>query len=221
QAGGTQVDEVLRVLQVGDAAGGLDLHIGTHVLCKEGHVLPGGAAGAEACGGLDILRAGGGDDLAHLDLLLVCEEAALDDDLQQPALAGGLHGLDLGEQVIPLLILHPAQVDDHVHLLGAVLHGVRGHEALGGGGVIPVGEADHRADGQLSRHILRRLLDIAGRDADAGAAVLHTIVADGPDLLPGGRLGQQSVVALAQNLFHFHLKHLLYHSYFVAHAGEI
>ncbi|CAN4026477.1 Phosphoesterase PA-phosphatase, partial [Dysosmobacter welbionis] len=40
-------------------------------------------------------------------------------------------------------------------------------------------------------------------------------------LLPGGRLGQQSVVALAQNLFHFHLKHLLYHSYFVAHAGEI
>ena len=136
-------------------------------------------------------------------------------------MASLLHGLDLREQVIPLPVLHPAEVDDHVHLGRAVIHGVRGHEALGGGGVIPVGEADHRADGQLSRHILRRLLDIACRDADAGAAVLHTIVADGLDLLPGGRLGQQSVVALAQNLFHFHLKHLLYHSYFVAHAGEI
>ncbi|CAN4015767.1 Large polyvalent protein associated domain-containing protein, partial [Dysosmobacter welbionis] len=59
QAGGTQVDEVLRVLQVGDTAGGLDLHVGAHVLGEKGHVLPGGAAGAEACGGLDILRAGG------------------------------------------------------------------------------------------------------------------------------------------------------------------
>ena len=47
--------------------------------------------------------------------------------------AGGLDGPDLGEQVVPPPVLHPAQVDDHIHLAGAVVHGVRGHEALGGG----------------------------------------------------------------------------------------
>ena len=80
QAGSAQVDEVLRVLQIGNAAGSLDLHIGAHVLGEQGHVLTGGAAPAEAGGGLDVVRAGGSNDLAQLDLLLVGEEAALDDD---------------------------------------------------------------------------------------------------------------------------------------------
>ena len=39
QAGGPQGDEVLRVLQVGDAAGGLDLHMGGHMLLKQSNVL--------------------------------------------------------------------------------------------------------------------------------------------------------------------------------------
>ena len=165
------------------------------MLREQSHILTGGTAASEAGGGLDVVRAGGGDDLTHLDLLLVGEEAALNDDLQELALAGGLDGLDLREQVVPLPVLHPADVDDHVHFPGAVLHGVSGHEALGGGGVIAVGETDNGADGQLARHILRRLLHIGGGDAHAGAAVLHAVVADGADLVPGGRLGQQGVVA--------------------------
>ena len=181
------------------------------MLGEQGHVLPGGAATAETGGGLDVVRAGGGDDLAQLDLLLVGEEAALDDDLQQLAVAGLLYGLDFREQVLPLPVLHPAEVDDHIHLLRAVIHGVGGHEALGCGGVIAVGEADDGADRQLARHILRRLLHIAGGDAHAGAAVLHAVIADGLDLVPGGRLGQKRVIALAQNVFQFHFKSLLYH----------
>ena len=125
-------------------------------------------------------------------------------------MAGLLHGLDLMEQVIPLLVFYPADVDDHVHFLRAVVHSVGGHEALGGGGVVAVGKADDGADGQLARHILRRLLHIAGGDAHAGAAVLHAVVADALDLGPGGRLGQKGMVALAQNVFQFHFRSLLY-----------
>ena len=124
-------------------------------------------------------------------------------------MAGLLYGLDLREQVLPLPVLHPAEVDDHIHLFSAVVHSISGHEALGCGGVIAVGEADDGADRQLARHILRRLLHIAGGDAHAGAAVLHAVIADGLDLVPGGRLGQKRVIALAQNVFQFHFKSLL------------
>ena len=179
------------------------------MLCKEGHILPGGAAAPEAGGGLDIVRAGGGDDLAHFDFFLIREEAALDNDLQQFAVASLLHGLDLREQVIPLPVLHPAEVDDHVHLGRAVIHGVRGHEAFGGGGVIAVGEADDRADRQPARRILRRLLDIAGGDAHAGAAVFHAVIADAANFVPCRRLGQEGMVAFAQNVLQFHFKSLL------------
>ncbi len=180
------------------------------MLGEEGHVLPGGSAAAEAGGGLDIVRAGGGDDFAHLHFFLIGEEAALDDDLQELPPAGVLDGLDLRQQIIPLPVLHPADVDDHVHFLRAVFHRVCRHEALGRGGVVAVGEADDGADGQLAPDILRRLFHVAGGDADAGALVFHPVVADGLDLLPGGSLGQQGVVALSKDFLQFHFSVLLY-----------
>ena len=179
------------------------------MLGEEGHILPGGSAAAKAGGGLDIVRPGGGDDFAEFDFFLIGEEAALDDDFEELALAGGLDGLDFRQELVPLLVLHPADVDDHVHFLRPVVHGVRCHEAFGGGGVIAVGEADDRADGQLALDILRRLLYIAGGDADAGALVLHSIVADGLDLRPGSSLGQQGVVARSENFLQFHFSVLL------------
>ena len=78
QAGSPQIDEILRILQIGDTAGSLDLHVGPHVLGEQGHVLPGGAAPAEAGGGLDLVRAGGCGDLTHLDFFFLCQKAGLD-----------------------------------------------------------------------------------------------------------------------------------------------
>ena len=211
QAVGPQGHEVPGVVQVGDSAGGLDLHMGGHMGLEQGHVLPGGSAAAEAGGGLDIVRAGLRHHPAHLHLFGVGEQAGFDDDLQEPSLAGVLHGADFIQHPVIQAVLHPADVDDHVDLRCAVVHGVGGLEALGGGGVVAVGEADDGAHGDLARHILRRLLHIGGGDAHAGAAVLHAIVADGPDLVPGSRLGQQGVVHPGQNGLEFvvHDKNLL------------
>ena len=203
QAVGPQGHEVPGVVQVGDAAGGLDLHMGGHMGLEQSHILPGGSAAAEAGGGLDILRAGLGHHAAHLDLFGIGEHAGLDDDLQQLALAVGLYGADLVQHLIVQAVLYPADVDDHVDLGRAVVHGVGGLKALGGGGVVAVGEADDGADGDLARHILRRLLHIGGGDAHAGAAVPDAVVADGLDFVPGGTLGQQGMIHPGQNGLEF------------------
>ena len=178
--------------------------MGSNVGGEERHVVEGSAGLGEACGGLDIVRAAVRDSLAHGNLLVIGEQAGFDDDLQKLSLAGALHRGDFGGDVVPFGFLGPADVDDHVHLIGSVVHGVGGHEALGGGGVVAVGEADDGADGQFVPHIGFRLLDKGGGDADGGGVVLHAVVADTPDVRPGGGLGQQSVVALGENFTQFH-----------------
>ena len=49
-----QRDEIPGIVEVGDAAGGFDLHMGGHMGLEQGHILAGGSAAAEAGGGLDI-----------------------------------------------------------------------------------------------------------------------------------------------------------------------
>ena len=58
---------------------------------------------------------------------------------------------------------------------------------------------------------VRRAADVARRDADACATVLHAVVADGPDLRPGGGLAQQRVVDAAENILQlfFHMSNSL------------
>ena len=87
EAGRAELDELFRVLQRRNAAGGLDLHAGLYVLREQLHVMERRAAGGEAGGGLDVVRAGIGDDLTHLDLFVIRQQARLDDDLQELALA--------------------------------------------------------------------------------------------------------------------------------------
>ena len=72
------------ILDGRDASRGLDLDGGSAVRAHERHVVKRRAALREAGGGLDILRAACRDDLAELDLFLVREQAALDDDLEEP-----------------------------------------------------------------------------------------------------------------------------------------
>ena len=194
------------------------------MLFEQGHILAGGSAAAEAGRGLDIVRAGLADHAAQLDLLCVGQQARLDDDFQQLAAAMTLDIPDLAEHLVIQAILHPADVDDHVDLGRAVGHGVGRLEALGGGGVVAVGEADDGADGDPAGHIFRRLLHIAGGDADAGAAIFDAVIADGLDLLPGGALREQRVIHAGEDILQFlvHSKHsfsefclsvvLLYHT---------
>ena len=181
------------------------------VRLEQGDILARGAAPAEAGGGLDIVRAGLRHHAAQFDLLGIGEHARLDDDLEELPGAGLLHGSDLGEDVVIQAVLDPADVDDHIDLGRAVFHGVRRLEALGRRGVVAVWEADDRADGDFAVDVLRRAADVARRDADACATVLHAVVADGPDLRPGGGLAQQRVVDAAENILQlfFHMSNSL------------
>ena len=81
QTGSAQFDELLSILQGRNAAGGLDLHMGSHMLCKQFHIGKGGAGLGEAGGGLDVIGAGIGNALAQGDLFFVRQQAGLDDDL--------------------------------------------------------------------------------------------------------------------------------------------
>ena len=121
--------------------------MGRNMLGKECHIFKGCAGLGETGGGLDVIGAGIGNALAKGDLLVIRQQAGLDDDLQELALAGSLDGSNFGSDLLPLAFLGPANVDDHVHFIGAVVHSIGGHEAFGSGGGIAVGEADDGADG--------------------------------------------------------------------------
>jgi len=174
------------------------------VLREQLDVVEGRARGREAGRGLDEVGARGGDDAAHLDLLLVGQQAGLDDDLEDAALAGGLDGSDLVFELVPLPVLDPAEIDDHVDLVRAVGDGVGGLEALDGGRRIAVREADDGADGHFVAQIVLRLAHVGGRDADGRGLIGHGVVADGFDFAPRRGLGEQRVVNLAENFFHVH-----------------
>ena len=166
------------------------------MLCKEGNVLLGRTCGGEAGGGLDVVGVGLGNDLAHLDLLLLGEEACLDDYLKNLALACRLDCVDLGEDLIVSLVLEVADVDNHVDLVCAVCNSVSGLENLNGCGGISVGEADYRADGKLFTYVVLCSLNEGGRDAYGCGLKLHAIVTDSLDFLPGRALEKEGVVAL-------------------------
>ena len=158
------------------------------MLREQLHIVERRARGREAGRRFDKVRAGVGDNFTHLDLLLVRKKACFNDDLQELSAASHLYGLDFFQQRVPLLILDPAEVDDHVHLVRAVFDRVRRLKALGLCCIIPIREADDRADGKLVSHILLRLLHIRCRNADACRMVLHTVVADCLDFRPRRRL---------------------------------
>ena len=175
------------------------------MLCEQLHVGEGGTGLRKTGGSLDIIGTGVRNALAKSDLLIVGQQAGFDDDLQELTLAGGLDGGDLIGDLGPLALLGPADVDDHVHFVGAVIHGIGGHEALCGSGGVAIGEADDGADGQAFAHIFLGLLDEGGGDADGSGGVLHAVVANGLNLSPCGGLRQQSVVALGENFLEFHI----------------
>jgi len=99
--------------------------------------------------------------------------------------AGDFHRVDLLKDLVVLALLDPAEVDDHIDLGRAVGDGGLGLHALDAAGRVAVGEADDRADGQLAEAIVlllgdvvRGVIHIGLRDADARAAVFDAVVTD-------------------------------------------
>ena len=186
------------------------------------HIVKGRAALREAGGGLDIFRAARRDDLAELDLLLVREQAALDDDLEELPAARGLDADDLVEQHIPALVLHHAEIDDHIDLVRAVFHGVLGLKDLGGGGIVAVWEADNGADLHLTVYIAFGSRHMRGRDADGGAAEADRVIAQSADLRGGAVGAEERVVAAGKNVFYIHdvLPFLLIDVCIISHARQ-
>ena len=97
--------------------------------------------------GLHEIGAGASADAAEFDLLRVVEEAALEDDLEDPprGVDGLAHGGDVVFDVFPVVVLDFGDVDDHVELRRAVFHRDARLGDLGRRGVRPVREADHGA----------------------------------------------------------------------------
>ena len=153
------------------------------------------SAGGKAGAGLDEVRARVGDDAAEAALLVVGEQAALDDDLEDVALAGAAHGGDILGDGVPVAVLDHGEVYDHVYLIRALGNGVGGLEGLGGGGHVAVREADDRADRHAAGEVFLRARNVAGGNADRGAAVFHGLVTEGAYFFAPGVGAQQGMVA--------------------------
>ena len=171
------------------------------MLCEQLNVVEGRTAGGEAGRCLDEVGTGLGHDVAHLDLLVVGQQAGLDDDLQHLVAHSSLDGGNVIADVVVLLVLQPADVNDHIDLGRAVLDGCFSLKGLAFGVHSAKGEADDAADRHAARHILDGLLDVAGVDADRRAVVGDGLIAEGADLGPGCLGLEQGVVDLAQHFF--------------------
>ena len=171
---------------------------------QQAHIVRRGAAGGKAGGSLDIVGPAVGHDAAEHALFLLGQQTALNDDLEDAAAADLAHGADIGRDIVPAAVLDHGQVDDHVHLVGAVADGLGRLERLDGRGVVPVREADDRADAQAVADIFLCPGDMARRDAHTGAAVTHALIAEGADLRRSGIHAQKRVVAAGKNLSKFH-----------------
>ena len=199
-----EIDEVLRVLDGGDAAGGLNLQRVRGELAQERNVFAGSAALAEARGGLDEVGSRGGDDRAQTDLFLLRQQAALDDDLQDLALRGLAHGGNVLLHLVPAAVLDHGEVDDHIDLVGAVGNRVRRLKCLGRRGAVAVWEADHGAEREPVADVALRAGQMAGRDADAGAVIFDGLIAELADLGRSAVDPKKGMVAFFKDIFEFH-----------------
>ena len=97
-------------------------------------------------------------------------------------------GVDLFQDLIVLSHFDPADIDHHIDLLRSVLQRLFRLKHFDRRRVVPVRKSDHGTDRHLLSEVLRSLLYERRRDADRRGPEFHRIIADLPDLFPGGRL---------------------------------
>ena len=176
------------------------------------HIVKRRAGGGEARRGFDEIRVGLGDDVAHADFLFLGQQTGFNDDLERMARAGRLDRIDFGEHLVVASILEHADVDDHVHLVRAVLHRVGRFKNLRRRRGIARRETDDRTHAHLVRPVLHIRLaprNIAGRNAHCRRVVLHRVVANLLNLRPGRFGFEQRVIHHRKHFTEFHLVFLL------------
>ena len=156
-----------------------------------------GASRPVARRGLDVIGPHLAADLAEPDLLRVVEEAVLEDHLHEraPLVRRGRHGRDVGGHGVPCSADRLADVDDHVELGCAVVHGCLRLEDLHLRGVAAVGEPDGGPHRDLRPpEQAGGLADGVRLDADARHAVFRGELAALLELLVRQGGSQQRVI---------------------------
>ncbi len=156
------------------------------MLFKQFNVLRGGAAGAKAGGGFDVIRAGIRHAGAQGFFFRLAQSAGFDDDLEDLAAAGRLDLADFLGDAVKITRLGIADVDDHVQLIRALQHGLLRFKHLHTGGVVAKREANDGAHSQAVAVFFLRALHKARGNAGRGHPVVHRFLADLIHLRPGG-----------------------------------
>ena len=169
-------EKPLRVLKRHNAARRLDFERLRRRFAHQLDILKRRAARLKAGGRLDIIRASRGDDTAEMPFFVVCQQARLDDDLQNLPRAGILYRADLVFHEVIFAALHRADRDHHIDLVRAVFDGVARLEHLRRRRVVAVRKADDSADLHSARRVLRRRLDKARRNANARGLKADVVV---------------------------------------------
>ena len=167
---------------------------------QQGDILPRGSARGKAGGGFDKLRTRARHDVAHPQLLLLGQQAGLDDHFQNMRAADIFDLPDLPEYLVEAAVLQPTELKDHVDFRGAAAQRLLCLPAFGRRGAVAVRKADDGADRNGALHIVRGFADIDGRQADGGRMIGDALVAEQKNLLPGGGGRQQGMVNGAQNI---------------------
>ena len=151
----------------------------------------------ETSGGLDKVRLGGCGGFAGEDNGVVGKRGRLDDDLEYLAWDGIAHGLDFGLQILGAALDGQWDIDDHVHLFGAISNRAG---RLSGLNLWLYGAGRKAHDGGNVQRI-RNLDGQGGRgNADGVGAQLGRLIHQGAELIRGGLRLEQGVVDDGSNV---------------------
>lgn len=194
ETGRPGLDHGLRAGEVLDATGRLDAHVRPDRLPHEADVLDGRPAGGEASRGLHEVGARLLGELAGHDLLVVDEQAGLDDDLERGRGDGVPDRPDVQLDQLEVARLESTDVEDHVHFVCTLPDGEPSLERLGLRRVRAQREPDDRADLDVrTGQQVRAELDPRRVDADRSEPVFLGLGAELADLILRG-VGFESCV---------------------------
>ena len=177
-----------------DAARGLHLDVRPDVRAEERDVIERRPLRAESRRGLDIVGAALRHGAARRDLLLLREEASLDDDLKHALAAERLERAHLLRHILLLAGLEHADVHHHVDLRRTVRERLRRLRELRSRRRVAVREADDRRHLQPRPVDAREPRDVARRHHHRRRTVADGLLRYALHLRPGRRLLEQRMI---------------------------